>query len=142
MTNTQATSRPQSNNQHAKPTALGSLSWLHRIRLKALGVALGFAFAALGLLSLWTLPAWSIVGVAVAAVAVAVNTAGRNLGKDSCLNCGQDLAGQPRDTYGTVCKNCGAVQTTTFARLAHFDSGRDATQSLASDTNGDTPANA
>lgn len=97
------------------------MSWLHKVRLRALGLMLGLGFATIGLLSLWTLPAWSLVGVAVAVVAVAVNTMGSRLSRDTCLNCGGDLTNLPRDTYGTICPGCGSVQTTTFQRFAFFD---------------------
>jgi len=87
------------------------MTWMHHIRLKVLAFAVGIALAALGLISLTTLPAWPVVGIAVAAVAFTINTVASRLttGSTTCYGCGQSIADAPRSEHGCACPGCGAI---------------------------------
>lgn len=71
------------------------MTWMHRLRLKVLAIALGVALTAIALISLTTIPAWPIVGVAFAAAAVVVNQMSSRLSGTICHGCGTDIAGVP-----------------------------------------------
>jgi hypothetical protein len=87
------------------------MTWMHRIRLKVLAFAVGIALAALGLISLTTVPVWPVVGIAVAAVAFTINTVASRLttGSTTCYGCGQTLVGAPEGEHGCICPGCGAI---------------------------------
>lgn len=82
---------------------------MKRLRLKAFAFVLGIVLAAIGMLSLFTVPAWPVVGVAVAFVAFGLNQMTARLSVPTCLGCGANISGQPVGDYGVVCKDCGAV---------------------------------
>ncbi len=71
------------------------MTWMHKIRRRALWIAVGVGITTLGVLSITTVPAWPIVGVAVATLALAINQLTSRLSQTICLGCGQDLSGQP-----------------------------------------------
>lgn len=87
------------------------MTWMHRIRLKVLAFAVGIALAALGLISLTTVPVWPVVGIAVAAVAFTINTVASRLttASTTCYGCGQSLVGAPEGEHGCICPGCGAI---------------------------------
>ena len=86
------------------------MTWMHKVRRRALWIAVGVGITTLGVLSMTTIPAWPIVGVAVATLALAINQLTSRLSQPVCLACGQDLTGQPRGEHGTVCPHCGSIQ--------------------------------
>lgn len=120
------------------------MTWLYKLRLRVLAIALGLALAAVGLLSIWTLPAWPVFGVTFAVVAVAVNTLGARLSKPTCLNCGHDLSDAPASAYGVTCQSCGQIQASTYARVAllppHTDEQTDEQTDDQDDDSADTDA--
>jgi len=85
------------------------MSWMHRIRLRALAWVAGIVLAAVAMVSFTAVPAWPVIGVAVAVVALAVNTLTSRLGGAICLGCGKDLSGQPSGGYGIACGDCGTI---------------------------------
>ncbi len=95
------------------------MTWMHRLRLKVLAIALGVALTAIALISLTTIPAWPIVGVAFAAAAVVVNQMSSRLSGTICHGCGTDIAGVPGGQYGVTCPSCGHLtQTLAFSGKA------------------------
>ena len=84
-------------------------AWLAKVRLRVLAALLGLVLAALGTISLTTLPAWPIVGVALAGVVFVVNTIGSRLAQDVCFGCGQDISAQSPGAHGVACGSCGAI---------------------------------
>jgi hypothetical protein len=88
---------------------------LHRIRRQVVWVAatvLGLAAAAIFLTAV---PALPVIGAALATIAVAVQSLGRDLKADRCMNCGESIAAEPRGTHGFVCPKCGAIDDTPKA---------------------------
>ncbi len=83
------------------------MTWMHRLRLKVLAIALGLALTAIALISLTTIPAWPIVGVAFAATAFVVNQMSSRLSGVVCHGCGSDIQGVPGGQYGVTCPKCG-----------------------------------
>lgn len=84
-------------------------TWMHKIRLRSMAFAVGISLAALGLISLTTLPAWPVVGVAVAAVAFTINRVAQRLSSPTCYACGGSLANAPEGEHGAICPSCGSV---------------------------------
>ncbi len=101
------------------------LNWLHKVRLRALALAVGIALCALGAISLTTIPVWPIVGVAVAFVAMGINHIAARLDQPVCLSCGADLTSQPTGEHGPICPSCGAVGTPDASTLKDVDSDVD-----------------
>lgn len=102
--------------------------WMARIRFRLFAFLLGLTLAALGAISLTTLPAWPVVGVAFAAAAVAVNHMTSRLKAPVCHGCGARLADEPPGAYGVVCSACGFVTLpmgTLAADEAPGDEGED-----------------
>jgi predicted RNA-binding Zn-ribbon protein involved in translation (DUF1610 family) len=100
---------------------------MHRVRLRVFAFAIGICLAALGLISLTTLPAWPVLGVAVAAVAFTINSVASRLKSPTCFACGQSIIQAPEGEHGAICPHCGAVHQ-SFAvesRSDHIDSARD-----------------
>jgi hypothetical protein len=85
------------------------LTWVGRIRRRALWLLVGIAAATLGMMSMTTLPAWPLVGVAVATAAIVLNAITRPLTRTSCLGCGTDLSDVPISTHGRMCRQCGMI---------------------------------
>lgn len=83
------------------------MTWLHKTRLKVLAYAAGVLLAAIGLVSLTTMPAWPVLGVAVAAVVVVINRAAGRLNQHTCFGCGNDTGKLPAGDYGVNCPACG-----------------------------------
>jgi hypothetical protein len=85
------------------------MTWMHRIRLRALAWMAGIVLAAVAMVSLTAIPAWPVIGMAVAVAALTVNTITSRLGGAICLGCGKDLTGQPSGGHGVACNDCGTI---------------------------------
>lgn len=85
------------------------LTWLGKIRTRALWVVVCLCVTALGLIAWTTLPAWPVVGAAVAAVALVLNSLTAKIDAPICLNCGTDLSSEPICSHGRMCRSCGAI---------------------------------
>lgn len=85
------------------------MTWLHRIRLRVLGLLVAVGLAVLAAVSWASLPVWPVVGVAFAAVALVVNNMTTRLNQPTCWGCGADLSGHQAGEYGRICPSCGSV---------------------------------
>jgi hypothetical protein len=85
------------------------MSWMQKIRLKALGFAIGLTLAAVGAISWMALPALPVIGVAFATAAVVLNSMTSRITGKACQGCGTSLKGQAQGDHGTVCPGCGLV---------------------------------
>ena len=85
------------------------MSWVHRLRLRALALVVAAALVVIGVVSAAAVPVWPAIGVAVAAVALVVNRIGARLDHPTCLSCGADVSKEPRGQYGVICPNCGGL---------------------------------
>lgn len=86
-----------------------TLTWMRRLRLRALAWVVAIALGGVALLSWAAIPVWTVLGVTVAAVAFAVGTIANRLDHPRCWGCGADLKDQASGTHGTACGSCGAV---------------------------------
>jgi hypothetical protein len=93
------------------------MTWMHKLRLRVLGMALALTLAAIGAVSLAALPVWPVVGVTVAAAALAVNRITSRLSHPTCWGCGESIKNQPESPYGVQCPSCGTI-TPVGTRLA------------------------
>jgi predicted RNA-binding Zn-ribbon protein involved in translation (DUF1610 family) len=96
------------------------MTWMHKIRLRVLAMALALVLAAIGAVSWAALPVWPVVGVAVAAAAYAMNRMTARLSHPVCWGCGGDILNQPESPYGVQCPSCGAI-TPVGTRTARAD---------------------
>ena len=85
------------------------MSWMHRVRMRALGWAVGLMLAGFGVAAAFTLPVLPVLGVAVAAAAVLVNQMAFRLIHPTCYGCGRDIAKISAGTYGVECPDCGSI---------------------------------
>jgi hypothetical protein len=85
------------------------MTWMHKIRLRVLGLLLGLVLAAIATISLTTVPAWPVIGVAFATLAIAVNKLTTRLSQPTCWGCGTDLASADEGIYGVECPSCGLL---------------------------------
>jgi hypothetical protein len=85
------------------------MTWMHRIRRRALWVVVVVGVTTLGLLAMSTIPAWPVVGVAVATLAIALGSITRSVSPSICLGCGHDVSDVPAGTHGRLCPTCGAL---------------------------------
>ncbi len=85
------------------------MTWMHKVRLRVLGLLLGLALAAIATISLTTVPAWPVIGVAFATLALAVNKMTTRLNQPTCWGCGSDLANAQEGIYGVECPQCGTL---------------------------------
>jgi predicted RNA-binding Zn-ribbon protein involved in translation (DUF1610 family) len=83
------------------------MTWMHKIRLRVLGLLVGLALAVIATISLTTVPAWPVIGVAFATLAIAVNKMTNRLSQPTCWGCGEDLAAADEGVYGAECPSCG-----------------------------------
>lgn len=82
---------------------------LHRIRRQVVWVVAGIAGLAVAAIVLTAAPTLPIIGAALATIAVAVQSLGRELKVDRCMNCGESLVSQPRGAHGVICPRCGSL---------------------------------
>lgn len=85
------------------------MSWVHRLRLRALALVVAAALVVVGIVSVAAVPVWPAIGMAVAAVALVVNRIGARLDDPRCLACGTDVSKEPRGQYGVICPKCGGL---------------------------------
>ena len=85
------------------------MTWMHKIRLRALGLLVAVALAAIGAVSFAALPTWPVIGVAVATVALAINSMASRFSTPVCLGCGESIAKIPSGEYGVICPKCGSI---------------------------------
>lgn len=86
------------------------ITWVSRLRLRAIVFVIGIPLAALGAISFG--PGWlalPLVGVAFAAVTVTLNKIGHRVDQRVCWTCGSDLSGEPVAEQGVACPNCGSL---------------------------------
>lgn len=95
--------------QSKKLEAEQRFAYLHKLRLRAFGVLLGLALAAIGILSMTTAPVWPIVVGAAAVAAITINKVASRLSRTVCIGCGQRIEHEPVGQYGVVCPKCGTV---------------------------------
>lgn len=88
-------------------------AYLHKLRLRAFGVLLGLALAAIGILSMTTAPVWPIVVGAAAVAAITINKVASRLSRTVCIGCGQRIETEPVGQYGVVCPKCGTVSASS-----------------------------
>jgi hypothetical protein len=103
-----------------------SMTWMHKLRLRVLTVAVALALFALGAISLTAIPAWPVVGVAVACFAMAVNSMASRLGQATCFGCGHDISGEAAGPHGVPCTECGSLNFMPESGQAKLASGVDA----------------
>ena len=85
---------------------------LHRIRRRVVWVTATVVGLSVAAVLLTTAPVWPVLGAAIATIAVAVQSLGRELKSDRCMNCGESMASEPRGTHGAICPRCGAIDDT------------------------------
>jgi hypothetical protein len=85
------------------------MTWMHKIRLRVLGLLLGLVLAAIAAVSFTTWPAWPVIGVAVATLAIAVNKMTTRLAQPVCWGCGTDISRATPGQYGVECPSCGSL---------------------------------
>jgi hypothetical protein len=87
------------------------MTWMSRLRLRAIVFVIGIPLAAFGAISLG--PGWlalPLVGVAVAAVTMTLSKLGHRADQRICWTCGTDLSGEPEAEQGVACPTCGSLQ--------------------------------
>lgn len=89
------------------------VAYLHKLRLRALGVLVGLGLAVFGIISMTAAPAWPIVVGAVAVAALVVNKVAAQLSSTVCIGCGQKIDAEPVGQYGVVCPKCGTVSASS-----------------------------
>ena len=85
------------------------VAYLFKLRLRALSVLVGLAFAVIGIVSVTAAPAWPVIVGAVAVAAVAVNRVASSLTRSVCIGCGHNIGSEPVGQYGVVCPKCGTI---------------------------------
>jgi hypothetical protein len=85
------------------------MTWMHKTRLRVLGLVVGLVFAAIGMISLASLPTWPVVGVTVATIAFVVNKMTTRLSHPTCWGCGGSIAHLEPGQYGVECPSCGTL---------------------------------
>lgn len=85
------------------------MTWLQKLRLKALGFALGLALAAIGAISWLALPAVPVIVGAFATAAVVLNSMTSRVSGKACQGCGASLKGEAQGAHGIICPGCGLV---------------------------------
>lgn len=85
------------------------MSWMHRLRLRALAVVLGLVLAALAVVGWMSVPALPALGVALVTAAAVVHTMSSKLSLPTCAGCGKDLTGKGAGAYGVICPDCGTI---------------------------------
>jgi hypothetical protein len=85
------------------------MTWMHRFRLRVLGLLVAGALAVIAMVSIPWVPLWPALGVAVAAVALVFNRAASRLDGPTCFACGADLRAQPLGEHGVICPHCGSI---------------------------------
>lgn len=110
------------------------VAYLHKLRLRALGVLVGLGLAVLGILSMTTAPAWPVVFGAVAVAALVVNKVAAQLSKTVCIGCGQRIETEPVGQYGVVCPGCGTVSASSKPEQGQTPLPPDTGDDAASDT--------
>ena len=95
------------------------MSWVHRLRLRALMVLIGSLLGAAAVIGWMSAPALPALGVALITAAAVVNKMAARAGEAPCAGCGRDLAGSASSNYGAICPACGTInQQHDAARLA------------------------
>lgn len=90
------------------------MAYLHKLRLRALGILVGLGLTALGIVSMTTAPAWPVVVGAVAVAALVVNKVAAQLSHTVCIGCGKKIDdAAPVGVYGVVCPNCGTISASS-----------------------------
>lgn len=97
------------------------MDWLHKIRLRVLGVVVALGFFAFGLIAWAAWPVMPVVGVAIITAVAFVNSMTAKMIVPTCAGCGTDLTGQVAGAYGVVCPDCG-----TFSENLPHDDRRNA----------------
>lgn len=103
------------------------LTWLAKLRLRAIVFVIGIPLAAFGAISIG--PAWltlPLVGVAVAAVTMSLNRLTDRLAQPLCFTCGADLAERPAHEHGIICPECGSLNQHNPGALASIEREDDA----------------
>lgn len=85
------------------------VSWMHRLRLRALAVVVGLVLGAFAVVGWMSVPALPALGVALVTAAAVVHTMSSKLSLPTCAGCGTDLTGQGAGAYGVVCPDCGTI---------------------------------
>ncbi|MDX2131033.1 MAG: hypothetical protein SFY69_03140 [Planctomycetota bacterium] len=85
------------------------MTWMHRVRRRALWIVVGVGVTALGVIAMSTIPVWPVLGVAVATLAIALGSITRSVSPNTCLGCGHNLAGTPAGEHGRICPTCGSL---------------------------------
>ncbi len=85
------------------------MSWMHRLRLRALAVVLGSVFGALAVIGWMSVPVLPALGVALVTAAAVVHAMSSKLSQPTCAGCGKDLTGGGASAYGPICPDCGTV---------------------------------
>ncbi|MEM1071756.1 MAG: hypothetical protein AAGH71_02905 [Planctomycetota bacterium] len=99
------------------------IAFLHKLRLRSFAIVLGLVLAAIGVISVVSAPAWSVVAGAVAIAAVAVNKVASRLAQPVCLGCGTAIGDEPVGQYGVVCPNCGTIAEPAAVSTVRLASG-------------------
>lgn len=94
------------------------VAYMHKLRLRALGVLVGLGLAVVGIVSMTAAPAWPVVFGAFAVAALVVNKVAAQLSKTVCIGCGQRIDSEPVGQYGVVCPTCGTVSASSKAEQA------------------------
>ena len=106
------------------------VAYLHKLRLRALGVLVGLGLAVFGITSMTAVPAWPVVVGAVAVAALVVNKVAAQLSKTVCIGCGLRIDTEPVGQYGVVCPTCGTVSASS--------KGEQGATHIAADTDDDS----
>lgn len=102
-------------------------TWMHKVRLRVFAILVATTVAAIGAVSIASLPVWPVVGAAVATVVLVVNSMTAKLSKPVCWGCGKSIAGQPTGGYGVICPDCGT--------LSHINTGKGLAEAPPAETN-------
>ncbi|MCA9282794.1 MAG: hypothetical protein H6812_04980 [Phycisphaeraceae bacterium] len=91
----------------SEPTHTQGMTWLGKVRLRALVAVIGVPIALVATIS--ALPVWVMVPIVVAAVTVTVSRLTSGMQKQTCWTCGEDLSAQGHGVHGLACPHCGTL---------------------------------
>lgn len=85
------------------------VTWLDKIRLRALAFGIALVLAVVGAISWLAMPALPVIGFAVATAAFVLHGFGARVNAHACHACGKSLSHLSPGTHGIMCPDCGTV---------------------------------
>lgn len=90
-----------------EPRHTQGMTWLGKVRLRALVAAIGVPIALVATIS--ALPMWVMVPIVVAALTMTVSRVTSGMQRQTCWTCGQDLSKESHGAHGLACPHCGTL---------------------------------